>query len=131
MLTHPTIEKLHALHLGAMAEAFEQQRGSSPYAELSFEDRFGLLVETEWTAREQRRLTQRLRNAKPRYPTAALEDVDFAAPRGLSREVILSLGTGAWIRDHHNVLVSGPTDPATYCSTSLLLENIDGCSSAG
>src|SRR5437899_11450245 len=41
--------------------------------------------------------------------TAALEDVDFATSRGLSREVVLSLGTGAWIRDHHNVLLSGPT----------------------
>ena len=108
MLTHPTIEKLQALHLTAMAHAFEQQRGSSQHAELSFEDRFGLLVETEWTAREQRRLVQRLRHAKLRYP-ACLEDVDFATPRGLAREVVLSLGTGGWIRDHHNVLITGPT----------------------
>jgi hypothetical protein len=114
-----------------MAQAFEQQRGSSQHAALNFEDRFGLLVETEWTAREQRRLVQRLRHAKPRYASAALEDVDFAAPRGVSREVILSLGTGVWIRDHHGLLISGPTDPATYCYTSLLLENIDGCSSVG
>ncbi len=108
MLTHPTIEKLQALHLTAMAQAFEQQRGSSQHAALSFEDRFGLLVETEWTAREQRRLVQRLRHAKLRYP-ACLEDVDFATPRGLVREVVLSLGTGGWIRDHHNLLITGPT----------------------
>lgn len=108
MLTHPTIEKLQALHLTAMAEAFDQQRGSSQHAALSFEDRFGLLVETEWTAREHRRLAQRLRHAKLRYP-ACLEDVDFATPRGLVREVVLSLGTGAWIRDHHNLLITGPT----------------------
>jgi DNA replication protein DnaC len=108
MLTHPTIEKLQALHLTAMAQAFDHQRGSSQHAELSFEDRFGLLVETEWTAREQRRLVQRLRQAKLRYP-ACLEDVDFATPRGLVREVVLSLGTGGWIRDHHNVLITGPT----------------------
>ena len=61
MLTHPTIEKLHAMHLTAMAQALDQQRSSSQHAELSFEDRFGLLVDTEWTAREQRRLAQRLR----------------------------------------------------------------------
>ena len=67
-----------------------------------------MLVDTEWTAREQRRLTQRLRNAKLRYP-ASLEDVDFTTPRGLQREVVLSLGTGAWIRDHHNLLITGPT----------------------
>ena len=108
MLIQPTIEKLHALHLMAMAAAFEEQRGSSPHAALSFEDRFGLLVETEWTAREQRRLTQRLRQAKLRYP-ASLEDVDFTTPRGLTREVVLGLGTGAWIRDHQNLLLTGPT----------------------
>lgn len=108
MLTHPTIEKLQALHLHAMATAFNEQRGSTQYAELSFEDRVGLLVETEWTAREQRKLTQRLRNAKLRYP-ASLEDVDFTTPRGLQRDVILALGTGAWIRDHQNLLITGPT----------------------
>lgn len=81
MLPHPTIDKLQALHLAAMAHAFDQQRGSSSHAELSFEDRVGLLVEAEWTAREQRRLTQRLRQAKLRYP-ASLEDVDFTTPRG-------------------------------------------------
>jgi len=108
MLTHPTIEHLHAMHLPAMAQAFEQQRGSPPHAALPFDDRFGLLVDAEWTAREQRRLTQRLRNARLRYP-ASLEDVDFTTPRGLSRDVVLSLGTGTWIRDHHNLLLTGPT----------------------
>jgi DNA replication protein DnaC len=108
MLTHPTIEKLQALHLTAMAQAFDQQRGSSQYAELRFDDRFGLLVDTEWTAREQRRLAQQLRQANLRYP-ACLEDIDFSTPRGLARDVVLSLGTGGWIRDHHNLLITGPT----------------------
>ena len=108
MLTHPTIEKLHALHLTAMATAFEQQRSSSQHAALSFDDRLGLLVDTEWTARESRKLAQRLRHAKLRYP-ASLEDVDFSTPRGLAREVVLGLGTGGWIRDHHHLLITGPT----------------------
>ena len=93
MLIHPTIERLQALHLAAMAHAFEQQRTSSQHADLSFDDRLGLLVEAEWTAREQRRLTQRLRHAKLRYP-ASLEDVDFTTPRGLTRDVVLSPGHG-------------------------------------
>ena len=108
MLTHPTIEHLHAMHLAAMAQAFDQQRGSPQHAALPFDDRFGLLVDAEWTAREQRRLTQRLRNARLRYP-ASLEDVDFTTPRGLPRDVVLSLGTGTWIREHHNLLLTGPT----------------------
>ena len=89
-----------------MAAAFDQQRSASQYAELGFEDRFGLLVDTEWTAREQRRLTQRLRSAKLRY-AASLEDVDFSTPRGLNRDVVLSLGTGAWIREHLTIAARG------------------------
>lgn len=108
MPIHPTIEKLHALHLTAIAQAFDQQPGSSQHAELAFEDRFGLLVETGWNGREQCRLAQRLRNAKLRYP-ACLEDMDFTTPRGLARDVVLGLGTGGWIPDHHNLLITGPT----------------------
>jgi DNA replication protein DnaC len=108
MLMHPTIEKLHTLRLAGMADAFQQQQRSPAHAELAFDDRFGLLVEAEWTVREQRRLTQRLRHAKLRY-AASLEDVDFTTPRGLSRDVVLHLGTGAWVRDHHNLLITGPT----------------------
>src|SRR5256712_1282539 len=122
MLTQPTIDKLHALHLTAMAQAFEQQRGSAPHAELAFDDRFGLLVEAEWTAREQRRLTQRLRNARLRYP-ASLEDIDFTTPRGLSRDVVLSLGSGAWIRDHYNLLVTGPTGIGKSWLASAFVES--------
>lgn len=122
MLTHPTIETLQALRLRGMAEAFTAQRSSAAHAELGFDDRFGLLVEAEWTQREARRLTQRLRKAKLRYP-AALEDVDFTTPRGLARDVVLSLGTGAWIRDHLNLLITGPTGIGKSWLASAFVQN--------
>ena len=49
------------------------------------------MIDCEWTAREQRKLTRRLRAAKLRYP-ASLEDVDFKAPRKLKRQQVLSSG---------------------------------------
>jgi DNA replication protein DnaC len=108
MLNQATLDKLHAMKMAAMAEAFQGQLGSSPSAELSFEERVGLLVDAEWTAREQRKLTRRLRAARLRH-AASLENVDFQTPRGLKRQVVLSLGSGAWIGEHHNLILTGPT----------------------
>ena len=108
MLNQATLEKMHDMKMHAMAEAFDQQLGSSQYAELSFEERTGLLIDTEWTSRQQRKLVRRLKSARLRYQTC-LEDVDFKTPRGLDKQVVLSLGTCRWIHEHHNLLVTGPT----------------------
>ena len=108
MLNQATLDKMHTMKMAAMAEAFQHQLGSSQAAELSCEERVGLMVDAEWTAREQRKLTRRLRAAKLRH-AASLENVDFKAPRHLNRQVVLSLGTCAWLAEHHNLIVTGPT----------------------
>ena len=68
----------------------------------------GLLVDCEWTAREQRKLTRRLRSAKLRH-SASLENVNFKHPRGLNRQQVLSLGSCGWIQERHHVVITGPT----------------------
>ncbi len=108
MLTQPTLDKMHAMRLGAMAEAFHHQLASSEFAALGFEERFGFLVDAEWTAREQRKLTLRLRTAKLRYP-ASLEDLDYTPGRGLDRQVVLALASSSWIHQHLNLLIIGRT----------------------
>ena len=108
MLTEQTIDKLNAMKLHAFADAFNEQLHSSDYAELSFEERLGLLVDTEHTARENRRLSRRLRAAKLRYP-ASLESIDFKTPRRLNRQQIMTLATCSWLTEHHNLIVCGPT----------------------
>lgn len=108
MLTQATLDKMSAMKMSDMATAFTEQLQSSSYAELSFEERVGLMIDCEWTAREQRKLTRRLRAAKLRYQ-ASLEDVDFKAPRGLKREQVLGLASCSWIQQHHNLVLTGPT----------------------
>lgn len=108
MLTQETIEKMNAMKLFGMVAAFDNQLSSSEYDELSFEERVGLLVDAEWTDRERRKLSRRLKAAKLRYP-ASLENVNFQAPRGLNRQQILTLGNSRWIAEQHNLLITGPT----------------------
>lgn len=108
MLTEQTIDKLQAMNLHGMAEALDRQRNDGKHVSLSFEERMGLLVDHEWTQREQRKLDRRLKQAKLRHD-AALEDVDYTPGRGLDRQVVLSLGSCSWIAEHQNVIVSGST----------------------
>jgi len=109
MLAHATVDKLNALRLAAMAEGFQRQLGNPEFAELSFEDRLGLLVDAEWTHREQRKLQRRLQTANLRRQ-ASLEDIDWHGPRrGLDRALVQSLGTCAWIAQHRNLILIGPT----------------------
>jgi hypothetical protein len=78
MLIHPTVERLRALGLTAMADAFIELHNAPDAGELSREDWLGLLVDREATSRENKRLARRLREARLRQ-SAVVEDVDFRA----------------------------------------------------
>jgi DNA replication protein DnaC len=108
MLTQQTLDKMNAMKLSGMADAFQQQLRAGEHARLSFEERLGLLIDAEWSVREQRKLARRLRFAKLRYP-ASLEDVNFKHPRALDRQQVLSLGNCGWIQSRHNLVITGPT----------------------
>lgn len=108
MLTQQTIEKLHALRLRGMAEAFRAQQQQPP-SDLSFEERFAMLVDHQWTWRQNRALDRRLRNAKL-GGQACVEDIDWRATRGLDRAALRGLWVDSeWVRRHQNVFLLGPT----------------------
>ncbi|MCP5410131.1 MAG: ATP-binding protein [Chromatiaceae bacterium] len=108
MLTHPTLDKLHSLRLTGMAQAYEQQLRMPDIETLSTEERLGMMVDCEVTERESRRLKTRLKRAKLRHD-AAIEDIDYRHPRGLDKSLMTKLATSDWIRQHHNILITGPT----------------------
>jgi DNA replication protein DnaC len=108
MLTYPTLDKLKGLRLFGMAVGFEEQINSSDYNDLGFEERLGLLVDREVTDRDDRRLKTRLRKAKLRC-RASMEDIDYRKSRGLDKTLMLSLSNCKWLRDRHNVIITGPT----------------------
>lgn len=108
MLHHPTLDKLHTLKLTGMAAALADQSAAPDITDLSFEERLGLLVDREMTERENRRMSSRLRQARLRH-NAILEDLDYHSPRGLDKGLIQSLTSCQWVKEHLNVLITGPT----------------------
>ena len=108
MLKHPTLDKLQTLKLTGMVAALADQMTSPEIDELAFEERLGLMVDREITERENRRMSNRLRRAKLRHQ-ATLEDIDYRNPRGLDKGLIQSLAACQWVKEHLNVLITGPT----------------------
>ncbi len=108
MLNHPTLDKLEAMRFTGMAKALTEQISLPDIEELSFEERLGLLVDREMTEREDQRLKTRLRRAKLKQ-NACVEDIDFRQPRGLDKSLILDLSQCQWIKQHLNLLITGPT----------------------
>lgn len=108
MLTQDTIRKLNEMKLFGMARGLEDQMSSAAAGHLSFEERFGLLVDQETSYRENQRLQRLLRGARLKE-NACVEDIDYRPGRGLERGVIASLALCGWIGHGLNLIVTGPT----------------------
>ena len=120
MLKEPTMDKLRSLRLGVMATAWLEQQRSADVVALSFDERFAMLVDAEWMARENKRLGRALKEAKLRIAEASVEGIDYPPRRELDKAIVRQLGSCAWIEEHQVVLVSGATGTGkTYVSCAL------------
>jgi len=107
-MINETIEKLYGMRLRTMAVAFKEQLDHPNMNDLSFEDRLKMMVDREWTARENKKLHRRIKVARLKQ-RATIEDIDYRYPRDLDKSVVLSLASCHWIRAHHNVIITGGT----------------------
>lgn len=108
MMNNPTIDKLHSLKLLGMADELAQQLMTPSANELPFEHRVRCMVDHEITLRDHKRL--KLLLMKACLPIdASIEDVDYRTPRGLDKAEFQSLTTLDWIRNGHNLVMTGPT----------------------
>jgi DNA replication protein DnaC len=119
MLYNQTLEKLYALRLDGLAQALEEQRRQTDITQLDFEARVGLLVERQWTWKENRSLSSRLKSAQLKI-AASLEAIDYRHPRGLKRAQIDQLRASQWIQEKRNCLITGPAGIGkTYLACAL------------
>lgn len=108
MLNQPTMEKLLELRLYGMANAFRAQLENIATQQLSFEERFALLVDQQCLWKQNRALIRRLQAAKLKE-RATIEDVDYQHPRGLDRKLFRTLASSEWVRQKLNLVLTGPT----------------------
>ena len=120
MLMNPTVSKLYELRMSAMAAAFAQQLEDPQFNELSFEDRFSLLVEAEWSSRKSNHLRRLVKKAGYAIPSACVEDISYHAGRQLDKGQILKLASCSYIENTNNVIILGATGTGkTYLACAL------------
>jgi len=119
MLNNATLSQLKDLRLSAMADGFKEQSGKGNICSLSFEERFGLLVEAEWLNRRNKRTVRLVRQAGFRF-NASVEDIDYTNKKGISKGEIIKLSLGTYIKKAQNVFLCGPTGVGkTYLACAL------------
>lgn len=106
MLNNPTIEKLRDMKLKVMAQMM--QDSDTSLRDLSFEERFGIMVEKEWMSRKNSKIKRLLHNASFSM-NACIEDIDYTADRKIDKKTIQTLSTGSFIIQKLNIVITGKT----------------------
>lgn len=108
MINQSTIEMLRSLRLGSMAQSFEEQlNDSTTYGNLSFEERFGLMVDAEWAKRQATKLNNSIKLAHFSNPEACIEMIEYYPDRKLDKAQILRLATCKYIEQGHHIILEG------------------------
>lgn len=104
-----TITRLHEMRLHGMAKSFQERRIKPDHQDLSHEEFIALLVDDEYLHRQNNRQRRLLRMARLKFPSAALESIDYQQNRGLTKSKIIGLQNNDWLKKHQNILISGAT----------------------
>lgn len=119
MLVNQTIDKLSRLKLPAMAESLRRIIDNADMRTLPFEDVLGMIVDAEWTARQNKRLKKLLKlSGMPQ--NSCIEDIDYRQERKLDRQVIAGLTECTWVSNNRTLIITGATGTGkTYLSCAL------------
>jgi len=107
MLYESTVSKLNEMRLPAMAESYRSQLQDSSFDALSFEERFSLMVDLEWTRRKNNKLTKLIRRADFQQSDACIENIEYHADRKLDKVKIARLATCSFVQESHNLVIMG------------------------
>lgn len=107
MRNEETLDKLKNMRLTGMAEAYELQSEDKEIHNLSFDERFNLLIDYEYARRQSNKLQRLIKQGAFSNPEASIEDIEYYPDRHLDKELITRLATGQYIEDSQNIIFMG------------------------
>jgi len=123
MTNQITVDKLLEMRLSATSDAFLIQLNDPQMQEVPFEDRFGMLVDAEYTNRKNNSLKRLIKGVAFDQPEAHIAAIDYTSGRKLNRALIERLATCEYIVEHQNIFITGATGSGkTYMACALGME---------
>jgi len=123
MTNQSTIDKLIEMRLTAMSDAFRNQMNDPKMKDVPFEDRFGMLVDIEYSSRKNNRLKRLIRNAELDQSGASIVDIDYTSGRKLNKALITRLASCEYITEYRNIFITGATGSGkTYMACAFGME---------
>ena len=123
MVNQVTSDKLIEMRLTAMADAYRNQENDPKMSECSFDERFGMLVDIEYSSRKSNRLKRLIKNAEFDQPEAHVADIDYKSGRKLNKALIQRLSTCDYISEYRNIFITGATGSGkTYMACAFGME---------
>ena len=107
MRNEETLRKLTEMRLSGMIEVYQEQTKNSDYEDMSFNERFNLIIDYEYSRRQSTKLNRLIKQATFNDPTASVEEIEYHPDRHLDKQLILELATCNYIREHHNIILMG------------------------
>lgn len=125
MVNEATITKLYDLRLLSMVDAFRLQNQDPAFEELTFDERFALMIDSEWSRRKSNKLGRLIKKSELYFSNACVEDIEYHSDRKLNKSLITRLSTCTYIQEKHNIIILGASGAGkTYLSCAL---GIAGC----
>lgn len=122
-MNQETTRKLYEMRLSAMVEAINVQETSENCRGMSFNDRFELLVDAAYTARQSHKLERLIKQASFTTVEPSITNIDYLPDRQLDQQLITRLATGSYIKEHLNIIIMGASgNGKTWLATALEIE---------
>lgn len=123
MINDATINKLIEMHMTPMADAYRHQLSDPTMKDVPFEDRFGMMVDIEYTTRKSNRLKKLIHDAGMEQPDASIAAIDYQSGRKLNKSLITRLASCQYITEYRNIFLTGATGSGkTYMACAFGME---------
>lgn len=120
MVVEQTLEQLRKMKLHTVADEYDRQMGDPKAKAMSFDDRFGMMVDVEHSRRQSVRLARLIKNAGFPDRNACVEDITYSPRRELDPALIQKLATCSYIEKKLNVQFLGATGAGkSYLASAL------------